>query len=65
MSATSKAVASPCVGICAVSNGYCIGCYRTLPEITRWTVLSEDERRAVLNELPARREAFETDDPRN
>jgi len=33
----------------------CEGCYRTLDEIAAWSSLSDDEKRAVLAQLPARR----------
>jgi predicted Fe-S protein YdhL (DUF1289 family) len=36
---------------------YCLGCQRTLEEIARWGGMDEDQRRAVLAELPARKEA--------
>ena len=51
-------VASPCNSICTIdpSLRVCIGCYRTLDEIARWTQLSEDEKRSVVRSLPARRE---------
>lgn len=37
-------------------NRYCLGCQRTLEEIARWGGMDEDERRAVLAELAARKE---------
>jgi predicted Fe-S protein YdhL (DUF1289 family) len=47
---------SPCVSRCAVSGttGFCIGCGRKLIEIAGWTGLSDDEKRAVLAQLPGR-----------
>ena len=47
---------SPCIGVCAVSAraGFCIGCGRKLAEIGGWHGLSDDEKRAVLDALPAR-----------
>lgn len=35
---------------------YCLGCQRTLEEITRWSQLSDTERDAVLRQLAARKE---------
>ena len=37
------------------TTGLCRGCYRTLDEIARWGTMSDEERGAVLAELPARR----------
>lgn len=52
-----RAIATPCVKVCIVdgASGLCLGCYRTLPEIGRWSRLTDEERRAVMDELPSRR----------
>lgn len=52
---------SPCVNICLLDTetGTCIGCGRTIQEIARWTAMSEEERRAIMRELPARMELLE------
>jgi predicted Fe-S protein YdhL (DUF1289 family) len=54
-------VASPCISICEISPrwGVCCGCYRTLDEIAEWSLYDADEKRAVLAQLPARREMQE------
>jgi uncharacterized protein len=44
-----KPVRSPCVNICALDDhDVCVGCQRTVAEITGWSRMSNDERRAVL-----------------
>jgi predicted Fe-S protein YdhL (DUF1289 family) len=44
-----KPVRSPCVSICALDEAdICVGCQRTVTEITDWSRMSNDERRAVL-----------------
>jgi predicted Fe-S protein YdhL (DUF1289 family) len=50
-------IESPCVKICVVhpETRTCTGCLRTIDEITAWSRLSPDARRAVMAELPARR----------
>jgi hypothetical protein len=49
---------SPCIGICRIeADGLCAGCARTLDEIARWSAMDVDDRRRVLTELAARREA--------
>jgi len=47
---------SPCVKICVVDpvGGLCIGCGRTVEEITLWREMSEPERLRVMASLPAR-----------
>ncbi len=55
--APPKAIATPCVKVCIVDpeSGLCLGCFRTLPEIAGWARLPEDERAALMRELPSRR----------
>ena len=49
MSLAEKPVASPCVNICALDEqDICIGCQRTVDEITRWGRMDNTERRSVL-----------------
>ncbi len=47
---------SPCNKVCVMdaANRYCRGCRRTLDEIARWGAMSDAEREAVLDALPAR-----------
>ena len=49
-------LASPCVDICAMDTDtdWCIGCGRTIGEISNWSAKPTDERRAILAALPAR-----------
>ena len=49
---------SPCTKVCVMDaeNRYCVGCARTLGEIARWSEMSEQERAAVMAELPARKQ---------
>lgn len=50
-------IATPCVKVCFVDGetNLCLGCYRSLPEIARWSRYSDDERTAIIAELPQRR----------
>lgn len=50
-------VASPCVSVCRMNerSGLCEGCLRTIDEIAHWGLYDDDEKRAVLAALPARR----------
>jgi len=49
-------VESPCVKTCVVhpEARLCIGCLRSIDEITAWSRMSPDARRAVMAELPGR-----------
>ena len=50
-------VASPCISVCRMDevSGWCEGCLRTLDEIAVWSVLEDDDKRAVLLDLMRRR----------
>jgi predicted Fe-S protein YdhL (DUF1289 family) len=47
---------TPCIKICTYDpdSGLCLGCGRTLEEIGDWFVMSDAERRRVMEELPTR-----------
>lgn len=49
-------IASPCINICTLDqrSGLCMGCKRTVEEITRWTSYSDQQRAALMKELPGR-----------
>jgi predicted Fe-S protein YdhL (DUF1289 family) len=36
-------------------SGLCLGCHRQLKEIAAWSRFSDEERTAIMAELPARR----------
>ena len=50
------AIQSPCISICQMDAraGLCRGCGRTIEEITLWSRLDEESKRAVWDALPAR-----------
>jgi hypothetical protein len=52
---------TPCVNICLLDAdlGLCVGCGRTIEEISRWATMSDRERRAIMEALPARIEGFD------
>jgi predicted Fe-S protein YdhL (DUF1289 family) len=60
-----SAVASPCVSVCVMDDaiGLCRGCYRTLDEIARWSVMLEAEKRAVIVLLEQRKKIKPGSDP--
>jgi predicted Fe-S protein YdhL (DUF1289 family) len=43
-------VKSPCTNICAIDYnvGFCMGCKRTIKEITTWSNLDEAEKKQIL-----------------
>ena len=44
-------IESPCVSICRQDDGICIGCGRTMEEISNWFNYSDEERRTIMNRL--------------
>lgn len=54
---------SPCVRICKVSDtgGYCVGCFRTLDEITTWQWMTEEEQAFTIAKTELRRTAYNLD----
>lgn len=55
--AAPRPIVTPCVQVCAVDgeSGLCLGCFRTLKEIATWGRLGDEERQALMAELPSRR----------
>tara|TARA_R100000900_G_scaffold28935_1_gene22795 strand:- start:832 stop:975 length:144 start_codon:yes stop_codon:yes gene_type:complete len=37
-------IESPCVGVCELKDNVCIGCNRTIEEITNWVPISQEEK---------------------
>lgn len=52
-----RPIATPCIKVCVVdgASSLCLGCFRTLSEIGGWSGLTDDQRAAVMADLPARR----------
>lgn len=52
---------SPCILVCSIDmkTGYCFGCGRTRDEIAGWTSYTDQQRRSIMDGLPARLETVE------
>ena len=50
-------IKSPCKNICIINkkSGFCIGCNRSLIEISNWSYLSEDKKKQIIFELYSRK----------
>ena len=44
-------IESPCISVCRYDDEVCVGCGRTVEEISAWFNMSDDEKQAVLNRL--------------
>lgn len=51
---------SPCKKVCVVdpAQTLCVGCFRTLEELGRWTLMTKDERLQVKAQLPEREKTY-------
>ena len=51
---------SPCIKVCFVDpeQQMCVGCFRTLEELARWTHYSDAEREAIGTKLSSRRDNY-------
>mgnify|MGYP001182539366 CR=1 FL=1 len=51
---------SPCKKICSVDKKLrlCVGCYRTLNEITLWTKLNDQKKKKIIFQLIIRKKAL-------
>lgn len=49
-------IESPCVKLCTVhpTEGLCVGCLRSIDEITAWSKMTPETRREIMAELPSR-----------
>ena len=49
-------VDSPCTKVCVVhpEARLCTGCLRSIDEITQWSRMTPETRRAIMAELPSR-----------
>lgn len=56
-------LASPCINICQMdeTSGLCLGCYRTIEEITLWSRTDDARRAAILSAVAERRLASSLD----
>ena len=42
---------TPCIKICTIKNGVCVGCLRTLDQIANWKKYTEEQRKEIMEKL--------------
>ncbi len=49
-------IESPCIRLCVVDPGsrLCMGCFRSIDEISGWSAMTAEARREIMAELPGR-----------
>ena len=50
-------IESPCVKLCSIhpEAKLCVGCFRSIDEITQWSRMPPVDRRRIMAELPDRK----------
>lgn len=57
LSASPDSVTSPCVRNCCLDDqDICLGCYRSITEITGWSAADNHQRNEILKRCELRRE---------
>jgi len=52
---------SPCVGRCSLNNdNVCLGCFRSLTEITDWAQADTPTKQVIINNAALRRQKVES-----
>ncbi len=51
-----QTLSTPCINICVIepATRLCLGCLRSIDEISRWGSMSEAERRRIMQDLHRR-----------
>jgi predicted Fe-S protein YdhL (DUF1289 family) len=54
--AMANGVQSPCVRNCCLNDSdICVGCFRSLVEITRWSLINDDAKMQILAQVAIRK----------
>ncbi len=51
-------IESPCISVCRYENEVCVGCGRTVDDITNWYDMTDNEKQAVLNRIEKESEGW-------
>jgi hypothetical protein len=55
----SYEIKSPCIAVCRVRGGICVGCFRTAKEITEWWDADHDRKKEIVISAKQRKIEFE------
>ncbi|MEZ5525550.1 MAG: DUF1289 domain-containing protein [Pseudomonadales bacterium] len=64
MPTPNPTVTSPCIGLCSLFDGVCMGCFRNIEEISDWHDMDDQQRQQVIDGLEERRRAIEAEERR-
>jgi len=63
MDSISLSLTSPCIKNCCLDlDDICLGCFRSLDEITQWTQVNTETRLQFLNNIKIRQQNYQTSD---
>ena len=53
---------TPCKQVCKLDENmwYCTTCYRTIQEIGSWSIYTDKQKYAIMNELELRKKEYES-----
>ena len=46
-----SSIKTPCINLCKLKDGTCIGCGRSIEQITNWSKYSPETREKIIKEL--------------
>ena len=55
-------IESPCIGVCILVNGTCIGCYRTTAQVSDWLYYTDEERTRITEECEIKMSQIQSTD---
>tara|TARA_B100000029_G_C16964532_1_gene737573 strand:- start:149 stop:331 length:183 start_codon:yes stop_codon:yes gene_type:complete len=47
-------IESPCIGVCILFDGSCLGCHRTIEQVSDWLYYTDEERSRITKESEAK-----------
>ena len=50
----SGSIKSPCINICVLEDKHCVGCGRSIEDISLWNTYTPEQRKKVIEGLDAR-----------
>jgi len=56
-------IKSPCIKICKIDeeSKLCLGCFRTIDEISSWIFIDENEKKNILKRVEERKKNFKNE----
>ncbi|QDP68290.1 MAG: hypothetical protein Unbinned3329contig1000_47 [Prokaryotic dsDNA virus sp.] len=47
----SGLIKSPCINVCVLKDKYCVGCGRSIDDITHWSTYTNEQKRKVIEDI--------------